>query len=82
MKRGSRSASRWGNALRISLVLMTLTALVALSGCAMRGGQNGSAGQAGQQSTGQQAGGQQPGSGQTTWSNDPSQQVQNADQQI
>ena len=37
MKRGNRDASHWNYHLRVALVLLTLTALVVLGGCGLRG---------------------------------------------
>lgn len=80
MKPGNRNASRWTRGLRIAIVLLTLTALVILSGCAQRSHSGGN--QPAQQLSGQQTGGQSTGSGQTTGSNSAAQQVENADQQV
>lgn len=81
MKRGNRDASHWNKSLRVALVLMTLTLLVLVSGCALRGNHNSTAGQSGQQATGQSTG-TGSGASQGTGSNSAVQQVQSADQQV
>ena len=80
MKHGNMGAARWTRSLRIAVVLLTLTALVVLSGCALRSHSRN--GQPAQQATGQQAGGQSTGAGQTAGTGSAAQQVENADQQI
>jgi hypothetical protein len=75
MKHGNRKAARWDQPeqiARIALVLLTITLLVLVSGCGLRGHHNG-ASQPGQQPTGQQ-----PNAGSTS----AAQQVQGADQQV
>ena len=79
MKRGNRDASHWNYHLRIALVLLTLTALVVLGGCGLRG-HDSTNNSSGQQTTGQQTGGSQ--TGQNNGSNSAAQQVQDADQQV
>ena len=79
MKRGNRNASHWNYRLRVALVLLTLTALVVLSGCALRGHSSAS-NQPGQQTTSQPTSGLQ--TGQNNGSNSAAQQVQDADQQV
>ena len=80
MNHSRRNTSGRMYALRIGLVLLTLTLLVLVSGCALRN-HNGANGQPGQQTTGQQTGGQNS-TGQTGGSNSAAQQIQNSDQQI
>ena len=81
MKHSPRDASRGTYSLRVVLVLLTLTLLVLLNGCAART-PNGAINQPGQQTTGQHSGGQPSSSGQGSGSNSPAQQIQTADQQI
>lgn len=80
MKHSNMSAAHRTRSLRIAVVLLTLTALVVLSGCALRS--HSSTGHPAQQTTGQQAGGQSTGTGQTAGAGSAAQQVENADQQI
>ena len=78
MRQGFGAAARGASWLRIALVLLALSALLALGGCAARHGANNTATQT---TTSQQTGGQATGSN-TGGSSNATQQIEDADQQV